>query len=172
MKTPTTERERLDLLAAVLEYPSAETPVAARRLAGSFPSLAAHLERLARFVESDPTGAEERYTRLFDLMPKASLHVGYHLFGEDYARGRLLAELRREMHARGLHEALELPDYLPNLLRLLGRVEDEEDRWLLLTGLLRPGLEKITEALARERDPYSLLLRALPGALEMERRAA
>lgn len=168
--TMSVDRETLDLVAGSLEYPRPSTATCARRAAeraaGDHPALAHALWDLAGFLEgAEPGEPEERYTALFDLNPVCTLHVGYHLFGENYPRGALLAGLRAEMRRVGLDAAGDLPDFLPTILRLLARLEDE-DRSLLLEHALLPGLARMGHELASSRTPWADVVRALPGVLK------
>ena len=79
--------------------------------------------------------------------------------GDDYD------EQITELRERGLEPGLDLPDYLPTVLRLLGRIEPLEEAGLLLSVGVLPGLAKIGESLKDSRDPLSRLLRALPELL-------
>ncbi len=163
------DRESLTMLGGVLEYPGRGTAGLARqaadRLAGDHIALARALWDLAVWLETTTGGeAEERYTGLFDLNPVCTLHVGYQLFGETYQRGEFLAHLSRELRERGLDPGQELPDHLPNLLRLLAGV-DEENATTLLEAALVPALQKMAEALADSQDCWSAILKALPGCL-------
>ncbi len=162
--------ECLPLLADVLEYPHEGTARQARsaadRLAGDHIGVAGALWDLAVWLENTPRGTiEERYTGLFDLNPIATLNLGYHVFGDTYQRGEFLAGLAGELRERGLEPGLDLPDYLPTVLRLLARVEPLEEAGLLLSVGVLPGLAKMREALKDSHDPWSRLLRALPDLL-------
>jgi len=163
----------LDLLASCLEYPDPEAAARARAaasgLASREPELSTALFGLAVFLErSEPGEAEERYTALFDMNPVCTLHVGYHVFGDSYPRGELLAALLAELRAAGIPTNGELPDFLPTLLRLLGRLADGEDRRSLRQLALVPALRRMRDLLAASKDPWSRLLRALPAALAEE----
>lgn len=166
----TLEQRTLDLVAGCLDYPGQETAALARdaaaRLASIEPELSSALFALAVFVEQAEYGeAEERYTALFDMSPVCTLHLGYHLFGEAYARGELLAGLAAELRTAGVSASGDLPDYLPSVLRLLGRLQSEEDRCSLRQLLLLPALVRMGQSLAQSKDPWSGLVRALPRAL-------
>lgn len=171
----------LDRIAGLLEYPGREFEAklemastlaggdtlpekmserSARELRQACARLGEALERIGRLR------AEERYTLLFDLTPTCTLDVGYHLFGENYARGELLAGLNGELRAHGVDSGGELPDHLPVLLRLLGRQEDPREQRILTSVVLLPGLLKINTELQDNEDPWSELLRALPAVLE------
>jgi nitrate reductase delta subunit len=167
------DRSTLDLLVDCLEYPGPETAARAREaaagLASFHPELAGPLWELAVFLECAPSGEpEERYTALFDMNPVCTLHVGYHVFGDTYPRGEFLARLGGELRRAGVSTDGELPDFLPAVLRLLGRLDDPQSRRELREGALLPALGRMSEALAASTDPWSHLLRALPGALVEE----
>jgi nitrate reductase molybdenum cofactor assembly chaperone NarJ/NarW len=164
------DSETLDLLAACLEYPGAETAARARsaaeRVAGDHADLARALWGLAVWLENSPLAeAEERYTALFDLNPVCTLHVGYQIFGDTYPRGALLAGLAGEMRQAGLSGTGDLPDFLPTVLRLLGRLPDPDSRKTLVEVVLVPALAKMAGALGESRCPWTESLRALPGLL-------
>lgn len=171
----------LDEIAALLEYPGHEFDAKLRtaRALAEPGSIVARLERrtaedltiaCARMADAleeiGPRRAEERYTLLFDLTPTCTLDVGYHLFGENYARGELLAGLTGELRDHGVDAGDELPDHLPVLLRLLGRQRDPWERGVLISVVLLPALLKINEELEDNDDAWSGLLRALPAVLE------
>ena len=159
-------------LAATLRYPTPETAAHASAALAALPAaglpaaaaepLAAALEQLSAWLtEIRLEEAQERYTPLFDLSPVCTLHVGYHLFGESYERGALLSGLRAELRKHDVSAGQDLPDFLPVLLELLGRLS-AEDRALLVGDALAPALVKMNAALAASTDPWSALLRATP----------
>jgi nitrate reductase molybdenum cofactor assembly chaperone len=171
-------RKVLDQVGVVLGYPAdafATRLATARALAeraGSIPGgdvgmrLGAAAAALAE--DLDMRGAEwaaERYTVLFDMSPVCTLAVGYHVFGETYARGELLAGLTGELREHGVSCGDELPDHLPVLLQLLGSMPHAEDRRLLLSVVLLPGLEKMLQELESASDPWSGVVRMLPDLL-------
>jgi len=157
-------REAFDLVARTLDYPEADAAERAASAARAMddPALRASLEELARWLaENRLDEAQESYTRAFDLSPVCTLNVGYHLFGDTYDRGALLAGLMGELRRVGLEPGTELPDYLPNLVRLAARMEDEEDRGLLVREVLVPGLDRMNETLAKLERPWVPVLVAL-----------
>lgn len=155
----------MDDLAHCFDYPDSGTPECAKRAASSLaplnPRSAQALEKLGSWIESNPIEAEEHYTKLFDLDPACTLHVGYHLFGEDYQRGALLAQLRVELRTAGVEENNDLPDFLPLLLRLLPRLGSDEDRAALTNLLLLPAIDRMVSDLGRVQDPFAELVRSL-----------
>ena len=86
---------------------------------------------------------EELYFRTFDIQAVTTLDIGYVLFGDDYKRGKLLANLNQEHIAANNDCGTELADYLPNLLRLLPKITDDEFRNELVGIIILPALAKI-----------------------------
>lgn len=103
---------------------------------------------------------EELYIETFDMNPAATLDIGWHLFGEDYARGELLVKLRSENRRYGIDEGGELPDNLALVLSLLSRLP-AEDAEAFAGEYLLPALRKIREGIKRKDNPYLNLLTAL-----------
>lgn len=106
-----------------------------------------------------PDQIEELYTITFDLSPVVSLEIGWHLFGEAYERGRLLATLRAQLVKAGLDEGGELPDHLGNVLRLIPRLPDDEPAKFSRAYVL-PALDKMLKPLENGENPFRHLLAA------------
>lgn len=111
---------------------------------------------------------QELYTRTFDLNPVCALEVGYHLFGENYKRGEFLANLRETEAPFDLGQEYQLPDYLPVLLRLLTKLDDEELRSSLISHCLVPAIEKMMLSFKDTENPYRYLLKAVRTTLQSE----
>ncbi len=139
----------LNEIAAALRYPS---PRPARlEFAPDFFDETAHV---------DDRGLEELYTTTFDLNPVATLEVGWHLWGEQYERGRFLADLRGLQDRLGIDSGTELPDHLTVLLPTIAACENDE-----LREKCAKAIEKILQKLDEQGNPYRHLLRAAHGAL-------
>jgi nitrate reductase delta subunit len=100
---------------------------------------------------------EELFTRTFDLNPTCALDIGWHLYGEQYDRGDFLVSMRNALKEQGIEEVTELPDHLPNVLRLLARMPDEQAADLARSAVL-PALGKMLTAFPDEGNPYRSLL--------------
>lgn len=111
---------------------------------------------------------QELYTRTFDLSPVCALDIGYHLFGENYKRGVFLASLRETEAPFDLGQEHQLPDYLPVLLRLLPRLDDEELRASLISECMIPALEKMLKTLSEGDNPYRHLIATVNALLRSE----
>ncbi len=169
--------EVLEDLAACLSYPSDGQADAARRAARAVspesPVLGRALASLADFLDATPRWeAEELYTRLFDLDARVSLHVGWHLFGENYERGALLVGLAGELEAAGVDPGTELPDHLTVVLRLLARLPEGEGRQLLVEAIVAPALEAMRREVARSDAPWAAVLSALAVDLNLDEKEA
>ena len=111
---------------------------------------------------------QELYTRTFDLSPVCALDIGYHLFGENYKRGVFLANLRETEAPFDLGQEHQLPDYLPVLLRLLTKLDDEELRSALIADCMIPALEKMLKTFGEGENPYRHLIAAVNTKLKSE----
>jgi nitrate reductase assembly molybdenum cofactor insertion protein NarJ len=150
-------RIQYKLLAALFEYP-ATTDYSDRvkdigdYLNGRYPDAATELARFIELLpEDDLRAMQELFTRSFDVQAATTLDVGYVLFGDDYKRGILLANLNREHRNAGVDTGTELADYIPNLLRLMAVMEDEEVLHDLAYAILGPALLEMIREFSTER---------------------
>ncbi len=134
----------------------------------ALPSLLSALEALEeRAAErGERAGLQMAYTSAFDLQPVCTLGCGYHVFGETYKRGRLLAGLQEAAERHGLEAGpRRLPDELPVLLRLLPRLlagseEEREEAFDLLSVCMLPALEKMERAFEEGDHSFAVLITA------------
>ncbi len=166
-----TSTDLYDRLAELLDYPSDHWR---ETFAGSSAILVT--EGLGHGVDLDAAfsalnllGREEHrelYVSTFELNPAATLEIGSHLFGESYKRGEFLARLRKQESSYEIGQEHQLPDYLPVVLRLLGRLERDELREALIDLCLLPALETIITPLNDLASPYAPVLDALRSILQ------
>lgn len=171
-----------DALAGLFAYPCPgyETAVArtAASLAGMYPGAARLMEAfLDRLPLCDLVTLQELHTRTFDVQAITSLDIGYTLFGEDYKRGALLANLSAEHGRAGNDCGLELADHLPNVLRLLPRMPERdvrEDfvRLLLMPALMAMRAEFEPDRLARKEALYRRHHKTIIESIEGDGRTA
>ena len=91
-----------------------------------YPDAAIELEQFLDAIPANTLDLQELHTRTFDVQSLTTLDIGYVLFGDDYKRGALLSNLNQE-HNRAQNDCRgELADYLPNLLRLIPKLKDQE----------------------------------------------
>jgi len=151
-----THRIQYQLLAPLFEYPRAGYPDRVRDigdfLSGRYSDASAELDRFIELLPADDLQTmQELFTRSFDVQAATTLDVGYVLFGDDYKRGMLLANLNREHRNAGVDTGTELADYIPNLLRLMAVIEDEEVLQDLAYAILGPALLEMIGEFSTER---------------------
>ena len=149
-------RIQYKLLAPLFEYPQAGFPESVREikeyLDGRYTDAATELGRFADLLPvADLEAMQELFTRSFDVQAATTLDVGYVLFGDDYKRGILLANLNREHRTANIDTGTELGDYIPNLLRLMAAIEDEEVLHDLAYAILGPALLEMIGEFSTER---------------------
>jgi len=149
-------RIQYELLAPLFEYPqtgfSERVASIEDYLVGRYADAATELGRFADLLPVDDLEAmQELFTRSFDVQAATTLDVGYVLFGDDYKRGILLANLNREHRTANIDTGTELADYIPNLLRLMAVMEDEEVLHDLAYAILGPALLEMIGEFSTER---------------------
>ena len=165
-------QERWDAVATLLGYPEESRRAglleacAALRAEADFPQESVGI--LDGFLRGTaPEELEELYTRTFDINPLCTLEIGWHLYGEDYARGAFLVEMRQTMRALGVEEGPELPDHLPSVLRALARMAEPQAE-VFSQSFLQPALFKMIGSYTESNAPYHHLLRGVLAALEAD----
>ncbi len=122
-----------------------------------------------KYIENTELGyMEEIYTHSFDLNPKVSLYVGYHLFGESYKRGDFLVGLKGVYSKKGFsYPSFELPDHMKVILSFLGKVgiEDPEAR-VIVEEALFPSIDLLEHSFNGNDSPYLYLIRSLKAYLQ------
>jgi nitrate reductase molybdenum cofactor assembly chaperone len=162
-----------EILADIVEYPTSDSPLSlAERDVLLHCEGQLFVNDVIRFIHDSEALSlcerQELYARTFDLNPACALEIGYHLFGENYKRGVFLANLRQTEEPFAVGQANQLPDYLPVLLRLLVKLDEQELRASLIAECLLPALEKMLKAFGESENPYRYLLKAICTLLESE----
>ena len=150
---------RYDLLGRLFEYPD-ESYLERSREAG-LQAFAAEMEKLS------PSQIQEEFIATFDWNPATSLDLGWHLYGEQYARGEFLVRVREELRRYGVPESVELPDHLTHILPLLGRMEPASATEFTRE-FIAPVVAKLVAALDQKQTPFALLMRAVREALPIQ----
>lgn len=121
-------------------------------LNNSFPEAAITLQPFVEFINNNSSvETQELYLRSFDVQAITTLDIGFVLFGEDYKRGKLLVHLNEEHNKVGNQCETELSDHLPNLLKLLPKIGDDEVRNEIATLLIIPAVEKMISEFSIEK---------------------
>ena len=150
-------------VAGLFDFPGPEFAGRGRALLGclreNYPGAALEVEHFLDAIPASTLDLQELHTRTFEVQSLTTLDVGYVLFGDDYKRGALLSNLNQEHHRAENDCRGELADYLPNLLRLIPKLRDEELLDELVEQILVPALmlmirEFDTERIARKNANY------------------
>lgn len=163
----------LKLLSLLLRYPDDEILAAreeiadeARELEDS-PARESILNFLAYWTGAPQRRLRSEYVETFDFKARNALYLTYFRYGDQRARGQVLAGFK-DLYARVGYEldTGELPDYLPLALEFAS--EEPEEGLALIAGY-RGGLEVVRKSLTQGQSPYAHLIDALVSLLpEME----
>ncbi|MEE9271055.1 MAG: nitrate reductase molybdenum cofactor assembly chaperone [Candidatus Krumholzibacteria bacterium] len=116
------------------------------------PDAAEELREFSEFAaQASLVELHELYTRSFDVQAITTLDLGYVMFGDDYKRGQVLVNLSKEQREAGVDCGSELPDHLPNVLRLLDAMQDHALREELVQKIVAPALRRIIGEFDPER---------------------
>lgn len=164
--------EPYDFLASALMYPDAEFDRILDQCAETMcaadpaPELAQLFTKWVDCVRRlSPEDRQELYARTFDMSPKCTLEMGWHLFGEQYDRGTFLVWMRGQLREFGLAESTDLPDHARHVLAVLGRLQPAAADHFA-TACVLPSLEIVREGLKQLDSPYELLIDAICHFLE------
>ncbi len=136
------------LLADLFQYPDGGYPQKVKDIQNflndNYPEADEDIDTFVELLPADDLNTmEELYIRSFDVQSVTTLDIGYILFGDDYKRGELLANLNREHGQTNNDCGSELGDHLPNLLRLITKLEDQELIVEMIEELIVPALTKM-----------------------------
>lgn len=144
-------------LAELFDFPGPDYRARAKRLLTflleHYPHAAEELQLFLDVIPAAENDLQELYTRTFEIQSLTTLGIGYVLFGDDYKRGDLLANLNREHGLVGTDCHGELADHLPNVLRLIPLLRDEDLRQELVAELLLPAVALMIQ----EFDPQRVI---------------
>lgn len=149
--------EHYDLLAELFHYPddnySKKVKSVLKFLKKNYPDAAEELNDFAEFAaQSTAMELQELFLRSFDVQAITTLDIGYVLFGDDYKRGQLLVHLNREHREAGNTITTELSDHLPNVIRLIPKLKNQE----LLDELVKKIIGAAVKKMIGEFDPEKI----------------
>ncbi len=144
------------LLADLYQYPDVGYPQRVRDirdfLNDNYPEAGEDIDKFVELLPAhDLNKMEELYIRSFDVQSITTMDIGYILFGDDYKRGELLANLNREHKQADNDCGSELGDHLPNLLRLISKLDDQNLIVEMIEELLVPALTKMISEFEPDR---------------------
>jgi len=164
--------DKFELFSKIISYPDIfykqNVEQGLIELKDSYPDAYQYLETFdKKIAEMDLTALEEKYTKTYDIQGQCCLDVGYILFGEDYKRGQFLVEINRLANEHQVDTESELPDHLPNILKLLVKL-DKAERKEMIERILLPALDKMMENFGHTSNPFSLPLKTIETYLQTD----
>ncbi len=144
------------LLADLFGYPDGAYPQKVtdiqKFISDNYPEASRDMDKFAELLPAhDLNKMEELYIRSFDVQSITTMDIGYVLFGDDYKRGELLSNLNREHVKTDNDCGSELADHLPNLLRLVSKLDDQELILEMIEELIVPALKKMISEFEPDR---------------------
>lgn len=162
--------EIYDTLSSILSYPDesfdAKLKYCEKTLSIADPQLGLRFTRWSECIRRlSQQDREEVYSRTFDLSPKCTLELGWHLFGETYDRGAFLVWMRQQIRKYSLSETTDLPDHARHVFSVLGRME-AEDADKFSQACVLPAMEIIRDGMKTMDSPYESLIEMICDWLE------
>lgn len=153
------------LLSILLRYPDdeilqnrAQISIAASELPDS-PARDAVLAFLKYWHNEPAPRLQASYIEAFDFKRRGCLYLSYYRYGDQRARGQVLADMKGAFARAGYQlDTTELPDYLPLVLEFISEVPEEG---LPMLAENRAAIEVIRRSLRHDRNPYAHLIEAL-----------
>ena len=150
------ELTQYEMISHLFDYPTTDyrgkIADVAQTLKAQYPSASEELEELLIALPTDIYRVQELYTKSFEVQAVTSLEIGYVLYGDDYTRGEILANLSAEHQKVNNPLGGELADHLGNVLRLISKLEEGEFLDDLVKLLVAPAVENMI----REFTPSSI----------------
>jgi len=162
----------IEAFADLLQYPTPGSLGRIQQRIDEIREVASELEDgLALLLEYSATRPEteleEIFTRTFDSNAERALEMGWHLHGENYARGVFMVRMRKLLRDHGVPESTELPDHVSHVLLVLARADEVLAR-ALATGVLTPALAKVEDGFPKTENPYLGVITSLQKFLRAE----
>lgn len=130
-------------------------------LMAHLPESRADLEPMREFVkERPPSDVEELFVRTFENNKDRALELGWHLHGENYARGVFMARMRGLLRDHEVAESVQLPDHVTHVLAVMAAAPEGLGR-ALASSVALPALERIEGGFSAEGNPYRGVVSAL-----------
>ncbi len=161
------------LLADLFRYPTENLKTATeeglKMISRDFNSELPKFDRFSDHIrEHSLMELQEYYVKTFDVQALCYLDIGYILFGDDLKRGNFLVQLQAEHQKVKNEPGTELPDYLPNVLKLLAKTTDTEFANEFVQFILLPAILSMIKGFKTESNAYLNLLQLLKEILKKD----
>jgi nitrate reductase assembly molybdenum cofactor insertion protein NarJ len=111
---------------------------------------------------------EEYFINTFEVEALISMDLGYILFGEDYKRGNFLAMMQQEQISANNDLGSELADHLPNVMRLLPLMSEQEVAEELAYSIILPAIREILKKFENTDNVYQYAFETVLKVMEKD----
>lgn len=151
--------QKYSILAGLFDYPDQKTDdlldSISKILQALYPSVMDTFRQFGETIRGmDLHGREEYFINTFEVEALISMDLGYILFGEDYKRGNFLAMMQQEQTEAGSDLGSELADHLPNVMRLLPVMSEQEVAEELAYSIMLPAIREILKKFENSDNFY------------------
>lgn len=148
----------LDAFSDLLRYPgegrSVNMPTWIDEIRAGAPDIEGELEPLREYsADHDESALEEVFVRTFENNKERALELGWHLHGENYARGTFMARMRGILRDLKIEESVELPDHVSHMLSVVSHAKPDLAK-ALARQVVSPALTKIEAGFTQKDNPY------------------
>ena len=165
--------QKYSILAGLFDYPDQKTDdllnLTRDILQEQYPMA---LDPYLQFEETirgmDLHSREEYFINTFEVEALISMDLGYILFGEDYKRGNFLAMMQQEQIEAGNNLGSELADHLPNVLRLLPLMSEQEVAEELAYSIMLPAIREILKKFENTANVYQYAFETVLKVMETD----
>lgn len=157
----------------MFDYPSddfkSRIVVVKDKLLNTYPETAIPITEFESFISSTSIQElQEYFIKTFEVKALCNIDVGFVLFGEDYKRGEFLVNIQSEHNKAGNDCGSELGDFLPNILNVLPKMEDQEVAAELAYTVLIPAVKQMIKTFLVKTNHYHKVLEILLMMLEKD----
>ena len=141
------KEKHYEVLATLFRFPDENYISQCREVQKYFdknePEIGKALSNFTKKLDPNQMAIQELFLSTFDVQAVTTLDIGFVLFGDDYKRGELLANLNRELKNHAIDKNNELADNLANVLQLMSKWDNPELRAEFAGLVLFPALVKM-----------------------------
>jgi nitrate reductase assembly molybdenum cofactor insertion protein NarJ len=165
--------QKYSILAGLFDYPDQKTDDLIRLTndllhANNPAATTTFLQFQQTILGMDLHSREEYFINTFEVEALISMDLGYILFGEDYKRGNFLAMMQQEQISAGNDLGSELADHLPNVMRLLPLMSEQEVAEELAYSIILPAIREILKKFENTDNVYQYAFETVLKVMETD----
>ena len=165
--------QKYSILAGLFDYPDQKTDDLIRLtsdiLYANYPAATnTFLQFQQTILGLDLHSREEYFINTFEVEALISMDLGYILFGEDYKRGNFLAMMQQEQISADNDLGSELADHLPNVMRLLPLMSEQEVAEELAYSIILPAIREILKKFENTDNVYQYAFETVLKVMETD----